>query len=456
MRYYTTEVIELFTKLRLQNFRSFGNLEFDLTGKSGSVKPFVLIYGENGAGKSNLMSAFSLLQDLRRTMDMRDIYDQILSRVSALGNQGLEESMQEDLISSLKSSLKDIRAIIDDCRMVGNSDTVVVEYEFNINGVAGKYVIHLGEDEIEYEKLEYLLNKRRGTYFECSKEQVVINGNAVVNKDFLADIKETAKRFWGKHSMMAIIQHELGDKSKAYGDDSLSERFTELLTMFSRFSCSISIGNKNTAIHSSPFQILRDPVEGTISIHKENQLEMASEIFSKFFFATNSDIENVFYKKSYNADEIQYQLFFNKSIDNSVRSIPFEKESTGNHQLLEVFCNVVSACFGGIVVIDEADAGIHDYLFLKLIQEIYPIIKGQMIITTHNTLLMEAEFAREVIYILSEDEGRNKIIQCIADYDRRTYLKNNIRNKYLNNDYGGLPKVTPFEFEEIIDIARNT
>ena len=51
----------MFTKIKLKNFRSFGEIEFDLTSKSGTPKNFAVIFGENGAGKSNLISAFGFL-----------------------------------------------------------------------------------------------------------------------------------------------------------------------------------------------------------------------------------------------------------------------------------------------------------------------------------------------------------------------------------------------------------
>ena len=54
-------------------------------------------------------------------------------------------------------------------------------------------------------------------------------------------------------------------------------------------------------------------------------------------------------------------------------------------------------------------------------------------------MLMESEPARNTTYILSEDDAGNKVVKAISDYEKRTYLNNNIRNKYLNNEYGGLP-----------------
>lgn len=57
----------MFTKICLRNFRSFDEIEFDLSEKANKAKPLAVVYGENGAGKSNLMSAFVLLKEIMQT-----------------------------------------------------------------------------------------------------------------------------------------------------------------------------------------------------------------------------------------------------------------------------------------------------------------------------------------------------------------------------------------------------
>ncbi len=147
---------------------------------------------------------------------------------------------------------------------------------------------------------------------------------------------------------------------------------------------------------------------------------------------------------------------FEKLVAGQNRHIEFSRESTGNHQILRVLCYLLTACFGGVVVIDEADSAVHDYLFKKVCDEISPFIDGQVIMTTHNTMLMESTFARNTTYILSEDHTGDKIVKAISDYDKRTYLNNNIRNKYLNNEYGGLPRVQPIDFACLIQELAKT
>lgn len=441
----------MFTRIRLQNFRSFGDITLDLTEKNGDPKNIAVIYGENGAGKSNIASAFVLLDELLSTMNVRDMYEELLSQKAIF----TDESMESMLRQRIKSGMRDMRAIIDDYRMVGSDEHIIIEYEFQILGKPGKYCVVFGQDEIIYEKLEYLLNKRKGTYFECSESDIYINSNVIKSKDLLRDIKDSAKRFWGKHSILSIIVYELFDKSRSYALDNITDNFNEVINLLGSVSCYVKIGVRRWDKLKSHIDILESADEGSIPSSKESQLSVAESIFTKFFSSINSDIQKAYYRRTYNDKFANYELVLEKLIAGQYRQIDFSRESTGNHQVLRALCYLLTACSGGVAVIDEADSAIHDYLFKKIFNEVEPFISGQVIMTTHNTMLMEADFARSATYILSEEESGNRVVKAISDYDRRTYLGNNIRNKYLNNEYGGLPQVHKIEFEELIQELRN-
>lgn len=440
-------MIRLFTKVRLKNFRSFDDIEFDLTGRDHAPKHLITVFGENGAGKSNLMSAFVLLNELVATMDIRDAYEEFLNRKQLFSDEDLEKTVRQRLLSGLR----DMSAIIRDYRMIGNEDPISAEYEFSIYGKCGSYYIEFDDSEIVHERLEFLLNKRRGVYFNCTKEGMSINSGIVRDKDLLSDIKAAAKRFWGKHSMLAIFQHELIDKSSSYAGDNLSPNFEDFFAEIWMLSCYVGIGSRRWDRPRSHYDVFEEPAQGKLRQEDEYQLDLAERVFSLVFSSINSEISKVYYRRGYSGKLVNYQLYFEKKVAGIYRSIPFSIESTGNHQVLRVLCYLLSACLGETVVIDEADSGIHDLLFQKIIQEICPYIAGQVILTSHNTMLMQADFARESTYILRETDDGSKSVQCITDYEKRTYFNNSIRNKYLNNDYGGIPRVQPIDFEQVIN-----
>ena len=446
----------MFTKITLENFRSFDHIVFDLTEKGNVPKHLAVLYGENGAGKSNLMSAFVLLPELTRTMDVRDAYERLLTRDAIFQDEKMEKVMREQM----RHSLRDMSAIIKDYRMIDCEDPIVAEYEFNINGNNGCYRVEFGQDEIVHERLEYVLNRRRGLYFDCSSDGILINDTVIQGtngKDFLVDVKETAKRYWGKHSLLAILLYEMKDKSNAFGRDNVTENFNTVLREFRGLSCAVSMGNKSWEGLSSKLQVLKRPLQGHLSLRRETELDYASDFFTQLITSVDLSVRKIFYKKEFHDDEIYYKLIEEKYIAGNYRRIDFERESAGNCQLLNISCYLLTACMGGVVILDEAEANIHDLLFQKLLEEIRPILKGQVIMTTHNTMLMEASFAREATYILSVDPDNpsDKKIRCISDYRKRTYAANNIRNKYLNCEYGGVPELRQTEFQESIEKICN-
>ena len=446
----------MFTKITLENFRSFDHIVFDLTEKGNVPKHLAVLYGENGAGKSNLMSAFVLLPELTRTMDVRDAYERLLTRDAIFQDEKMEKVMREQM----RHSLRDMSAIIKDYRMIDCEDPIVAEYEFNINGNNGCYRVEFGQDEIVHERLEYVLNRRRGLYFDCSSDGILINDTVIQGtngKDFLVDVKETAKRYWGKHSLLAILLYEMKDKSNAFGRDNVTENFNTVLREFRGLSCAVSMGNKSWEGLSSKLQVLKRPLQGHLSLRRETELDYASDFFTQLFTSVDLSVRTIFDKKEFHGDERYYKLIEEKYIAGNYRRIDFERESAGNCQLLNISCYLLTACMGGVVILDEAEANIHDLLFQKLLEEIRPILKGQVIMTTHNTMLMEASFAREATYILSVDPDNpsDKKIRCISDYRKRTYAANNIRNKYLNCEYGGVPELRQTEFQESIEKICN-
>ena len=70
-------------------------------------------------------------------------------------------------------------------------------------------------------------------------------------------------------------------------------------------------------------------------------------------------------------------------------SVDFEFESTGIQKAVRMFDLFMCASRGGIAIIDEIDAGLHDVFLTKLIEFFALYGEGQIIMTTHNVQLMK-------------------------------------------------------------------
>lgn len=443
---YNRGGVRMFTKIRLVNFRSFGDITFDLTNKKGQMKHFAVVYGENGMGKSNLARGISALIDLLRTMDVRDLLDSLLSDENF---RKLTEVLGEQRPTAL---LRDIPTLIQEYRMVGTMEPIQLEYEFLIEGRTGRYCIELGETEIIHERLEYVLDKRRGVYFDLTPDTQKINANIFKDSTVFKDIKELVKQYWGKHTLLAILLHEQNNKAERYINEGLSPHFHNLMKHLSDLSCYLRGHQETRELLKNRVGLLVALEEGTISKSKKEMLDNTAHALSDLFCAICSDNRRLFYKIREHDERIHYELYIRKLISGKEREIKFTQESTGNHQLLHIFPYLLRALLGGTVIIDEIETGIHDFLMKKILEEIIPCIQGQLIVTSHNTSLMEIDHIRASVYIITEDEMANKTIRCIDDYEQRTFQQNNIRDRYKNNFYKGVPRVGKIDFEALLTI----
>ena len=111
------------------------------------------------------------------------------------------------------------------------------------------------------------------------------------------------------------------------------------------------------------------------------------KLLNIFFEQAYADIKQVKYKKEQKENKISYELYFYKKIGGSIKEIPSRLESDGTKRILEQFDTLMGALVGETVIIDEIDNGVHDLLIKNIIVSMKDEITGQLIITTHNTLL---------------------------------------------------------------------
>lgn len=142
-------------------------------------------------------------------------------------------------------------------------------------------------------------------------------------------------------------------------------------------------------------------------------------------------------------------LALGKRIGGKERVIDNSFESTGTKAVLNLLPYFLLAVGNRIAIIDEFDSGIHDLLVQSLALSASSSIlgNGQLILTTHNTRLMEC-INKESIYVLNENDDGGKEINCILHYDNKLGDKANIRKQYLDgafsSDIGPERKYIPF------------
>ena len=75
--------------------------------------------------------------------------------------------------------------------------------------------------------------------------------------------------------------------------------------------------------------------------------------------------------------------------------------------------------------------------------------------TTHNTVLMEADLPKDSIYVIDETDDGAKEINCITHYDPKIHENTNIRNRYILGKYHGIPDNAAIDFHKLINVLKS-
>lgn len=324
-----------------------------------------------------------------------------------------------------------------------------LEFGFKLNGKYGKYYIEMGKDSIVREKLEYVLNKNKTKYFDISNKKIDINKSLFNSNKYLKEISDLIDKFWGKHSFLSIIFFEMKDKNKQYINKNIPKYMCNIVEYF----LSLTTYIKQSIISRRINKININIYSGITSKYNEYLLDYFEWYFDIFFTSLYSDIKQVFYKKEYSTDDkIDYKLFVKKQIYGKLIDIDFSLESNGTKKLAQ-FASILYFYLdkNEVVLIDELDSGIHDFLFSCVLKDLYYYkMKGQLIITTHNTTLLETKIKKDYIYLFNIDSNGKKILIPITEYERE-HPNTNFRKRYLKGLYGGIPMIDDIDFDDILN-----
>lgn len=437
----------MFTYLKAKNFKSLKSITFNLNKTKTQTNNFIAIYGENGSGKTNIIELFRFLQE-----SVMSKYKEV--SISKLPKQFLQlQDEVQDKIPGAKSLLQ-LTINFEEYRMIDEKEDTEIKYGFKINGKDGYYFIKFNEEIIE-EKLYYMIDKQRGFLYEITKKegeiQKKLNNNIFFNNKYNEELNEIIEKYWGKHSFLSLLCFELIEKNARYIESSIS---SNLFDVIDNIMSIVDIRRDTDGINMFPDKFAlknksRNIQFGTVKRSEINEIKKYEDILNIFFTQAYADIKSIKYAiEEIGEDKVHYELFFNKMIGGKVKSISSSLESNGTKRILGQFSTLIGALVGKIVIIDEIDNGIHDLLMKNIIMSIKDEITGQLIITTHNTLLLES-LPKEYIYILTTDYNGNKTINSIKDYDIKIQKNNNARDLYFKGIFGGIPLTDYVDFEEI-------
>lgn len=436
----------MFTYVKAKNFKSLKDIEFNLNKTKTKTNQFISIYGENGSGKTNIVELFKLLQQIT-----------MARRIDVVMNKMPKEfwKIQEEMSDQLSMEIREIFQLspqLNQYRMLDEKEATEIEYGFKINNKNGFYYIKFNNEIIE-EKLYYMAGKQRGYLFQIKKDDSKINkdlNNSIfLNEKYNEELTEGIDKYWGKYSFLSLLSFEMAEKNKYYIENNISKNIFEVINHIWEMTVHVDKGTFRTIPDSFvKVRKLNNIQVGNVKKEKIHEIEKYENILNIFFTQAYADIKEVKYKINEKEDRLYYELYFNKMIGGKIKSIPSKYESDGTKRILNQFDTIIGSLLGETVILDEIDNGIHDVLMKNIIMSIKDEITGQLIITTHNTLLLEI-LPKEYIYILSTDYNGNKTINSIKEYGIKIQKNNNARDLYFKGVFGGIPTTDYIDFEEI-------
>ena len=210
--------------VKLVNYKSLVNLYVDFMKTKTKPKNLILIYGENGIGKSNFANSFYTLNEKMRTMSSIEMFKKIIEKSEAKPNQ-----YKNFIEKHIKDRFKDVKMIINDCKTIDSNGNMLMEYGFICNKKNGIYHIEMNNEEIVSEKLEYVINKNQTYFFDIDKNNVKINASIFTDKNYYNEFLELIDKYWGKHSFLSILSYEIEDKKREYMNKKISKSLYDVL-----------------------------------------------------------------------------------------------------------------------------------------------------------------------------------------------------------------------------------
>lgn len=393
------------------------------------------IYGENGTGKSAIMTSVKVLKNLM------------------LNRYYLTDSKNRILFDNLINK-KTKRACFD--------TEFICKYDDRI--IAFKYLIEISKDKIDNlykinkEELFYktLTSKKWTTVYSIEDGNLI---NSIDKKVFNKINKENGTESLKEKSFLSYFAYKL---ARLEIDENDNHSFIAPAIVCENFASSLYIylddadtydkylndivmydynndpSKYNYEIPTAPRVSFSDEMLNYVSIIEKSRFENYKKDISKvyeFVKIFKPDLKEIEIDKKEDHEFYICELIFNYG-DYKVNAA---FESNGIKKLIKIFKAIEAVDKGSIVFIDEFDSNIHDVYLCRLLEYIEEYAKGQLCFTTQSITAMDVL------------ENRKKSLDFLSrDHEITSWFKNShysASRKYKEGYINKSPfNIEPFDF----------
>lgn len=449
------DIIVRILSIKINNIKNLKNgiIEFD-SNKRVNKNEFIFdksdvigIYGPNGTSKTAVVNSFRILKDIIVSSDLKN------------RNTTFDHFKPDEVFDLINKETNEAKLELTYFVETNNTKFVII------------YEVILGKDEInkkayiKKEKISYKVFNDSLNKFDKMVTLIDVNLNVEDFNDFIKPTKLIDELKRNDKNIISIFQRLLGSSSANNSSFIFNDVFFEILEKNNNlFNVSLSLRKiKQHAIHlmhvydnkeiseitandAIPLFIKNEQdgkintIIGTFSLFKEslNESIYKKDIFNYFKeidFVINKiipdmhveviDLGNVILqngKEGFKSDVV--------SIRNGVK-IPLRLESDGIKKIISLVSSLVDIFNNpySILVVDEFDSGIFEYLLGELLKIIKNDGKGQFLFTSHNLRALEV-IKDSIVFSSLNDNDRFISYPRISKTD-------NLRNHYLRDLFLG-------------------
>jgi len=389
------------------------------------------IYGANGAGKSNLIKAISLLREMvvhnssaSLIEDARFKFSDPHNSRQVLAIEFIQDEQPFLFAVSMKNSIVETEELY--LSGMGEEDQLIYERS---TSPEGNTKITFSKELEENERIQILKSVLVEDFVEPDK--LILQFLSRRENEAFTEIKIVYK--WFSEILTIIRPHtELNDLTIQIDKDKDLRRYAEDVIV------SLHIGVTTLKVET------RDAKE---YLGEENETKI-KELMKKLEMSDESvlgiqrpDGGQIVLEESDGKYRVKFLQLEHKGKYNKTASFETIEESDGTQRLLDFMpmFNFLSRQ-KKVYVVDEIDRSIHPLLIKELLRKFSTDTnsKGQLIFTTHESNLLDQEiFRQDEIWFAEKNNDGETDLYSLNDFKEHKTI--DVQKGYLNGRYGSIP-----------------
>lgn len=390
------------------------------------------IYGANGAGKSNLIKALAIFQDIILQEKIPFSLSNSRFKLQDLEKNKIQtlavEFFQEEEAFYYALEIEEGKIKTEELYLSGlgkKEDQLIYERFVEANGKSKIRFLEEFELDSEGKILKKIIENNLSKPDNPLLKLLITLDNPYFEKALKAYqwFKDSLTIIYPESASQALAHRlDIDTYFKAYAEDII---------------CAYGVGINKLRVENKPIEDFFDDLNDIDQINKE--LEKGS---SKMGSLRNHRGQEAFFLIKEGEKILAKQLFLKHKAKNDVNAdFELHEESDGTIRLLDftpVFWYLVLQ--HKVFLIDEIERSLHPLIIKELINKFSEDshTKGQLIFTTHESQLLDQNiFRQDEIWFAEKNQAGSTDLYSLSDF--KEHHTTDIRKGYLNGRYGSIP-----------------